>query len=125
MLQLIEGDRRIEVEVHLPKFKLEMSFGLGETLSSMGMSDLFDCNKADLSNITGDKSLHVSAVIHKAFIEVNEEGSEAAAATAVVMMTMCAPGGPDVPPPKFIADHPFLFAISDGKSLFFLGRYTG
>uniref|UniRef100_A0A914VJC2 Serpin domain-containing protein n=2 Tax=Plectus sambesii TaxID=2011161 RepID=A0A914VJC2_9BILA len=125
MLQLIEGDRRIEVEVHLPKFKLEMSFGLGETLSSLGMSDLFDCNKADLSNITGDKSLHVSAVIHKAFIEVNEEGSEAAAATAVVMMLECGMVGPDVPPPKFIADHPFLFAISDGKSLFFLGRYTG
>uniref|UniRef100_A0A914WK99 Serpin domain-containing protein n=1 Tax=Plectus sambesii TaxID=2011161 RepID=A0A914WK99_9BILA len=125
MLQLIEGDRRIEVEVFLPKFKLEMSFGLGEALSSMGMSDLFDCNKADLSNITGDKSLHVSAVIHKAFIEVNEEGSEAAAATAVVMMLECGMVGPDVPPPKFIADHPFLFAISDGKNLFFLGRYTG
>uniref|UniRef100_A0A914WHB6 Serpin domain-containing protein n=1 Tax=Plectus sambesii TaxID=2011161 RepID=A0A914WHB6_9BILA len=124
MLQLIEGDRRTEVEVHLPKFKVVMSFGLGETLSSMGMSDLFDYNKADLSNITGDKSLHVSAVIHKAFVEVNEEGSEAAAATAVMYSARCA-GGPWAPLPKFIADHPFLFAISDGKSLFFLGRCTG
>uniref|UniRef100_A0A914XFR4 Serpin domain-containing protein n=1 Tax=Plectus sambesii TaxID=2011161 RepID=A0A914XFR4_9BILA len=124
MLQLIGGDNRTEVEVHLPKFKVKMSFGLGETLSSMGMSDLFDYNKADLSNITGDKSLHVSAVIHKAFVEVTEEGSEAAAATAVVCWCLCAEE-PRAPPPKFIADHPFLFAISDGKSLFFLGRCTG
>uniref|UniRef100_A0A914XKF0 Serpin domain-containing protein n=1 Tax=Plectus sambesii TaxID=2011161 RepID=A0A914XKF0_9BILA len=125
MLQLIEGGKRTDVEVHLPKFKQEMSFGLGETLSSMGMSDLFDYNKADLSNITGDKSLHISAVIHKAFVEVNEEGSEAAAATAVMMKKCAMVTGPRAPPPKFIADHPFLFAISDGKSLFFLGRYMG
>ncbi len=54
----------------MPKFKLEMSFGLGDALGAMGMPDLFDGSKADLSNITGDKSLHVSAIIHKAFVEV-------------------------------------------------------
>ena len=54
----------------MPKFKLEMSFGLDQALAAMGMPDLFDSTNADLSNITGDKSLHVSAVIHKAFVEV-------------------------------------------------------
>uniref|UniRef100_A0A914XD56 Serpin domain-containing protein n=1 Tax=Plectus sambesii TaxID=2011161 RepID=A0A914XD56_9BILA len=121
MLQLIDDDERTEVEVHLPKFKLEMSFGLGETLSSMGMSDLFDSNKADLSNITGNWSLHVSAVIHKAFVEVNEKGSEATCATALELVNQ----GLGDPPPTFVADHPFLFTISDGRSIFFLGRFTG
>uniref|UniRef100_A0A914WFU5 Serpin domain-containing protein n=1 Tax=Plectus sambesii TaxID=2011161 RepID=A0A914WFU5_9BILA len=121
MLQLIGPGQHTEVEVHLPKFKLEMSFGLDETLSSMGMSDLFDSNKADLSNITGDKSLCCSAVIHKAFVEVNEKGSEAACATAWEFGNQ----GLGDPPPTFVAHHPFLFTISDCKSLFFLGRFTG
>ncbi len=54
----------------MPKFKLEMSFGLDKALGAMGMPDLFDAKKADLSNMTGDKSLCVSAIIHKAFVEV-------------------------------------------------------
>jgi serpin B len=54
----------------MPKFKLEMSFGLSDALAAMGMPDLFEGDKADLSNITGDKSLCVSAVIHKAFVDV-------------------------------------------------------
>jgi len=78
------------------------------------------------SNISGKRDLKVSEVIHKAFVEVNEEGTEAAAATAVVMVKcMCA----RIPAarPKSIADHSFMFTIFDerSKSVLFLGRFTG
>jgi len=88
----------------------------------MGMTDLFEGSLADLSGVDGSKELYVSKVIHRAFVEVNEEGSEAAAATAVVMMTRCAPGMK--PSFDFRADHPFIFFIRDNatKSILFLGR---
>jgi len=86
----------------------------------MGMADAFDPAKADFSGMTGTKDLFISAVVHKAFVDVNEEGTEAAAATAVVArMTAVAE-----PPPEFRADHPFLFLIRDTKTgaILFLGR---
>ncbi|HEY54450.1 MAG TPA: serpin family protein, partial [Caldilineae bacterium] len=72
-----------EVEVFLPKFKATSSFSLSETLAAMGMKDVFGA--ADFSGMTGKRDLFISEVLHKAFIEVNEEGSEAAAATAVLV----------------------------------------
>ena len=109
-----------KVIVFFPKFKIESQFSLGQTLALMGMPDAFDPELADFSAMVGQKELYISAVIHKAFLEVNEEGSEAAAATGVVVsVTSIAPS-----PPIFKADHPFVFFIRDNKSqsILFLGR---
>lgn len=111
--------RKETVNVSLPKFKFEAELGLGGTLQRMGMTDAFSEYLADFSGIS-DTFLYITAVIHKAFIEVNEEGSEAAAATAVVMGTKSI--GPQ--PKQFIADRPFFFAIRDLRtgSILFMGR---
>ncbi|XP_038050240.1 serpin B6-like isoform X1 [Patiria miniata] len=110
------------VIVSLPKFTLEQDFVLNDVLRKMGMSDPFDAGKADFSGMTGDKDLFISKVIHKAFLDVNEEGSEAAAATAVVMQapTSCMPARTL----EFKADHPFLVFICDNKTgaILFIGQ---
>jgi len=110
------------VEIYLPKFKLDYSAGLNEPLAKMGMSDAFG-PKADFSGMDGTKLLYISGVFHKAWVEVNEEGTEAAAAT-VVGMAPSAVMRPLAPPPVFRADHPFIFLIRDTRSgsLLFLGR---
>jgi serpin B len=85
----------------------------------MGMPDAFS-GRADFSGMTGDKELFISAVIHKAYVDVNEEGTEAAAATGIVMkLTAVEP-----PPPIFRADRPFVFIIRDKQSgsILFMGR---
>ncbi|MBW2645389.1 MAG: serpin family protein [Deltaproteobacteria bacterium] len=112
--------RKREVVVFLPKFKMTSQLSLAETLASMGMPDAFRPN-ADFSGMDGTKTLYISAVVHKAFVDVNEEGTEAAAATGVVMrLTSALP----TPPPVFRADHPFVFLIRDNHSgsILFLGR---
>ena len=111
--------REREILVFLPKFKMTSQFSLGKTLTSMGMSDAF-AGKADFSGMTGKKDLYISEVIHKAFVDVNEEGTEAAAATAVTMKLLSMPALP----PVFRADHPFIFLIrhNPSKSILFLGR---
>lgn len=110
-----------EVEVLLPKFTLTSQFSLADTLKAMGMSVAFSEN-ADFSGMEASKSLSISDVIHKAFVEVNEEGTEAAAATAVIIgVTSVAEPQPI---PVFRADHPFMFLIRDNQngSLLFCGR---
>ncbi|XP_078694037.1 leukocyte elastase inhibitor-like [Branchiostoma floridae x Branchiostoma belcheri] len=108
----------VSTMVQIPRFKLVQDFVLNEKLADMGMTALFSRADADLSGITGSRDLYVSHVIHKAFVEVNEEGSEAAAATAVSMMKRSLDGE------TFFADHPFLFFIrdNDSNSILFLGR---
>ena len=108
-----------EVEVFLPKFEMSASFKLGGILAEMGMRDAFGA--ADFSGMTGDRDLYISEVIHKAFVDVNEEGTEAAAATAVIMTRSVAF---DIGPTIFKADHPFIFLIRDNHSgsVLFLGR---
>ena len=110
-----------KVVVALPRFKFTSEFGLADVLKSMGMTDAFSLPPADFSGMDGKKDLFISAVIHKAFVDVNEEGTEAAAATAVVMKLEAAM--PE-PVPVFRADHPFLFIIRDTKtgSILFMGR---
>uniref|UniRef100_A0A646QD79 Serpin 6 n=1 Tax=Hemiscolopendra marginata TaxID=943146 RepID=A0A646QD79_9MYRI len=101
-----------KVNVKLPKFKLETKYSLVKTLQQLGVNSLFS-NSADLSGIS-DAKLKVSEVIHKAFIETDEEGTEAAAATGIsfVRISVLIPKELD---PDFIADHPFLFAIVDKR----------
>ena len=109
-----------KVVVSVPKFTMTCQFMLADTLKSMGMTDAFS-GGADFSGMTGRKDFFISAVIHKAFVDVNEEGTEAAAATAVVMKLTAA-----LPEeiPVFRADHPFLFLIRDNcsGSILFVGR---
>ncbi len=112
-----------EVEVALPRFKIESRSLLKDKLSKLGMPDAFNWSLADFSGITGDKSLYLSSVIHQAMVEVNEEGSEAAAATAVVMHSMTARA-----PSKLVfrADRPFIFMIvhNASGSILFMGRLS-
>jgi serpin B len=114
-----------KVIVTIPKFKSTQEFELSSALRSLGMPQAFASN-ADFSGMTGKPDFAISAVIHKAFVDVNEEGTEAAAATAVTMraLAMRAPGPP--PPPVFRADHPFIFLIRDNgsRSILFMGRMT-
>merc|ERR1712106_263732 len=109
-----------KVNIQLPKFKLEKSIPLTEHLTILGMKDMFTEGSADFSAIDGTKQLFVSKVVQKAFIEVNEEGSEAAAATGAVMMMRSMPA----PPEQFVADHPFIFFLRDKTTgmLLFQGR---
>nr|XP_026646031.1 serpin B8-like [Zonotrichia albicollis] len=115
-----------EVMVYLPRFKLEEDYDLRPILRSMGMPDAFDLGKADFSGmspvISPGNELVLSEVVHKAFVEVNEEGTEAAAATA---MLICESSGIIMSIPEFIADHPFLFFIRHNKtsSILFGGRF--
>ncbi|TMS17769.1 Leukocyte elastase inhibitor [Larimichthys crocea] len=109
-----------EVHVHLPKFKLEEDYELNDPLAKLGMTDVFCAAKADLSGMNGDSGLFLSTVAHKAFVEVNEEGTEAAAATAGIV-AFCM-----LMEEHFTADHPFLFFIRHNKtkSILFLGRFS-
>ncbi|XP_067418672.1 serpin B10-like isoform X1 [Emydura macquarii macquarii] len=111
---------KIEVEVFLPRFKLEESYDLKSTLSSMGMRDAFNQGQADFTGMSEKKDLYVSQVFHKTFVEVNEEGTEAAAATAAVVVVRTS-----VNRVQFKADHPFLFFIrhNQTKSILFFGRF--
>ncbi len=115
-----------EVIVSLPRFKITQQFELNSMLEGLGMKTAFDPNAADFSAMTGDRSLVISAAIHKAYIDLDENGTEAAAATAVVMemATAMQPRTPPPPPIVFTADHPFLFLIRDNQSggILFMGR---
>jgi len=112
--------RRRKVAVTLPRFKLTCQFQLADVLQKMGMKDAFSMARADLSGMNGRRDLYISHVIHKAFVDVNEEGTEAAAATAVVIALRSAPQRPAV----FRADHPFVFVIrhKPSGSILFMGR---
>ena len=118
--EILEGLREQRVELGFPKFSFESEFSLKAALSSLGMERAF--GDADFSGIDGSQSLYIGDVIHKAFVAVDEEGTEAAAATAVVME------GSAAPPPETIhleVDRPFLFFIRDQTgAILFVGRVT-
>jgi serpin B len=110
------------VAVWLPKFKMTSEFSLSDALKAMGMPLAFS-DQADFSGMSTQERLFISAVIHKAFVDVDEEGTEAAAATAVAVMKS-ATARPAEDSIEFRADHPFVFLIRDQRtqSILFFGR---
>ncbi len=111
-----------EVNLRLPKFKFSQAFDLSATLSSLGLGVAFDAEQADFSGMTERERLYIGAALHKAFVAVDEEGTEAAAATALVLKGLAAPRPQE--PIIFHADRPFLFSIQHAPSgaTLFLGR---
>lgn len=116
---LRESLKKENVEVYLPKFKFEAKYFIAENLREMGMPAAFS-EEADFSGMTGKRDLFISDVIHQAFVEVNEEGTQAAAATSV----MCGITAIQEDIKIFNADHPFIFIIQqrDTGNILFLGR---
>lgn len=115
LLQLLEPQK---VMVTIPRWTMEVELSLPDILKAMGMQDAFSLPPADFSGMTGGKDLYISAVLHKAVLDVNEEGAEAAAATEVTMSRGLQRR------PMFVADRPFLVMIRDRYTggLLFLGR---
>jgi serpin B len=108
------------VNLTMPKFKIESDLALAATLKTLGMTDAFDPTKADLSGMDGKKDLYISDVVHKSYVAVDEAGTEAAAATGVVVSTTSMP----VNVKDFTMDSPFIFLIRDNPtgSILFMGR---
>ncbi len=113
-----------KVEICVPRFKLESSFELKRQLVEMGMPDAFSLDSANFSGMDGTGALYISSVFHKAWVVVAEEGTEAAAATAVGVWYLGVNPKPPAPPLIFRADHPFVFLIHEKGSgrILFLGR---
>ncbi|MCK5636258.1 MAG: serpin family protein, partial [Thermoplasmatales archaeon] len=109
-----------EVDIEIPKFKFEKKYALNDLLRSMGIIDAFIPDIADFSKMDGTNALFISEAIHQSFVEVNEEGTEAAAATAIIMEATAMPEEPK----SFIADHPFIFLIQHKETgaILFMGR---
>ncbi len=122
MLNRIIDDIEIDyVILTMPLFEFESQFSLSDTLAGMGMPDAFGVG-ADFSGMTGSRDLWISEVVHKAFVSVDEEGTEAAAATGVVMLT----SGPSKDPIEVTIDRPFIFLIRDigTGTVLFMGRVS-
>jgi serpin B len=114
-----------KVNLYLPRFTMTRDYSMNKPLQALGMKQAFLPGGADFTGLSDSpdaKELFVSAVVHKAFVEVNEEGTEAAAATGVVVGLKMAP----MATPTFRADHPFLFLIRHDKTgeILFLGRFS-
>jgi serpin B len=118
--EALQAMKPATVDLALPKFTFESGLGLSGTLGAMGMADAFSPDRADFSGMTGARDLFISDVIHKAFIAVDEKGTEAAAATAVIMETTSAPLYDVI----LKVDRPFLFVIRDtvNGQILFIGR---
>jgi len=125
MLSSLQDSLRTrKVIVYFPKFVMETKYSLPAVLSAMGMPTAFTPS-ADFSGMDGTRNLFIDDVIHQAFVEVNEEGTEAAAATGVTMQ-LTSMRVEEPPVPVFRADHPFIFLIQDNETgnILFMGRFT-
>ena len=118
--EILSGMQPASVQLGLPKFEFDRDFSLSDVLKNMGMADAFEGDKADFSGMTGDRDLFIGEVIHKAFVAVDEEGTEAAAATAVIMEATGAPVFDII----LQIDRPFIFIIRDtvNGQILFIGR---
>uniref|UniRef100_A0A915HKM0 Serpin domain-containing protein n=1 Tax=Romanomermis culicivorax TaxID=13658 RepID=A0A915HKM0_ROMCU len=132
LLKWINNMTNEKVQVQIPKFKIERSFQLNDPLKCLGIKDAFGFDSSDFSKMIDDPKIKVkiSEVLHKAFIEVDEKGTEAAAATMVKVVAMCCSAKIDRREPKrFVADQPFLFLLTAGRNdkrvVLFLGQYYG
>jgi len=121
---LLSSGAEARVDLSLPRFRVDASFKLNDTLQGLGVRTAFT-PRADFSGITADEPLYINAVLHKAFIDVGEKGTEAAAATAVTMRTLALVRKPQ-PDVQLVFDRPFLFVITDTESglPLFLGQFT-
>jgi serpin B len=121
LTQIATSLSQADVALEMPKFTIKgASFSLKTALTSLGMTDAFDPGAADFSGMTQSEKLHISDVIHQAFVSVDEAGTEAAAATAVIAIGNA--GSSNVV--QLTLDHPFLFFIRDNVTgaIVFLGR---
>ena len=109
-----------QVALTIPRFRVELAFALADTLSAMGMPSAFRPDQADFSGMDGTRDLYIGDVLHKAFVSVDEAGTEAAAATAVVMKLTAMPASPV----QVVVDRPFIFLIRDLQTgiILFVGR---
>jgi serpin B len=109
----------INIDVQIPKFKFETKYLLNDHLKDMGIVDAFLPGIADFSGMDGTKNLFISTALHQAFVEVNEQGTEAAAATSIIMELTAMPD-------NFRADHPFVFLIQHKETgaILFMGRFA-
>jgi serpin B len=115
---------RQRVHVVMPRFRVTSSLSLGDALAHLGMPTAFDSRAADFSGMDGTRQLYISVVVHKAYVAVDEDGTEAAAATAVAMKAGAA--APTEQPVEVRVDHPFFFCVRDGRTgaVLFTGRVT-
>ncbi len=122
--EILKSMQPMAVDLAMPKFTFKSAFDLGDRLSSLGMSDAFNPDLADFSGMTGKRDLYIAKVLHQAFVAVDEKGTEAAAATAVIM----APSSAMLPDQQLTIDRPFIFVIrslsrgADSGQILFIGR---
>ena len=124
--RIIENLNNQDVVMEIPVFQTESTLALSHILRDSGMEYAFD-QRADFSGISGEQDLHISNVLQKVFFEIDEEGSEAAAATAITIVTTSAPAFPqDLEPKEFIADRPFVFILKENRfhTPLFIGQYV-
>lgn len=125
-LTMVSGLKNQYVYFEIPKFKIESSFDFVESLKSMGIRNSFT-DFADFSGISGSKDLKISKIVQKVFFEIDEKGSEAAAATAIIMvLTSAGPNIKEPEPKNFIANRPFIFILKENKyhTPLFMGHFV-
>lgn len=125
-LSMVSGLKNQYVYFEIPKFKIESNFDFVESLKSMGIRNSFT-DFADFSGISGSNDLKISKILQKVFFEIDEKGSEAAAATAIIMvLTSAGPNMKEIEPKKFIANRPFIFILKENKyhTPLFMGHFV-
>ncbi len=120
----IEAMKTRKMDVRLPRLNLAQSFNMNSILQQLGMKEAFSPSGADFSGMSDKGGLFISSVVHKSFLQLDEKGTEAAAATGVSIAVTSMPSPSDLPT-KFVADHPFLFLIrqKDTGVILFMGRF--
>jgi len=123
LAEIIEALNEERVSLYMPKFSFTKEITANEVLQAIGMRDAFEPGSADFSGMDGTQSLFIQYVLHKAFVAVDEKGTEAAAATAVIVGKMAIME----PQVRLVIDRPFIFLIRDkvNGSILFVGRYVG